>query len=95
MAEVNLRDLYSDRRYSVNRCYPVCHWYLRPYYLHYNNTERPLFSLFTHSHSEIVRYLKRRNERLPNNFISKCHMLCVYYLCGRSPIHICTIGEKI
>ena len=87
MAEVDLKGPY------IALCYPVCHWFLRPYFLDYDKSERPFYSLFTNSHSEIVQYLKERNEKLSSGFLSKYRMLLVHYLVGRSPLHICTLSK--
>ena len=72
-----------------NTDYRIQHWYMRA---QYDGVDKPFYSVFTHSHSEIVAFLNKRYEQSPKDLFSRCSRLLVYYLFGWSPINLCTLN---
>ena len=88
MGKLCIQNSHRSTDYHIN------HWYMR---VHYDNVQKPFYSVFTHTYGEIVDFLNERYKLLLDNddLFSRLYRSLVYYLFGWSPINLCTINYEL
>ena len=83
MGYFKIRNTYWSKDYHIK------HWYMKAYF---DGVEKPFYSVFTHSHREIVDFLNKRYEQSPKGYFNRFLRSLVYYLFGWAPISICSLN---
>ena len=71
--------------YLLEKKYPNLHWYIKA---NYDGVEKPFYSVFTRTYSEITQFLNERYEQSPDNIVFKLYRALVYHVPGSGLINI-------